>query len=333
MWGVGATSLVGASGAFALALAPVPAAGAAVGSCVSFGSAGDYSEYSTSTALVSDDTTDGSVAYGGQASLTGDSFATASVPAIQQTLVAGGALTGTSVTLNNGSAIYVGPLTGSITDTGGGTVTQVSSSALPFQFSSAGSFLGSASTTLGGLSTSGTIVKASGVLTLTGTGTGASTNVFDVNASGSGVSGVTSVVINVPLGGVAVVNLQASTLSLSHVTVTLEGGVTADDVVFNLPTATSLTLDHDTISGTVLAPIASVTTGHLVVTGGGVLVDVANFANDNITGPLFAGCVPIGPGTSTPEVPKAILLPVTGVAVFGAAGVFTTRRRHRKLTG
>jgi choice-of-anchor A domain-containing protein len=239
---------------------------------VSFGRAGAYSEYSTSTALVSDDTTDGSVAYGGQVSLTGDSFVTASVPAIQQTLVAGGALSGTNVTLNNGSAIYVGPLSGSITDAGGGTVTQVSSSALPFQFSSADSFLGSASTTLGGLTTNGTIAKASGVLTLTGTGIGASTNVFDVNVSGSGVSGVTSVLIKVPVGGAAVVNLQASTLSLSQVTVTLEGGITADDVVFNLPMATSLTLDHDTLSGTVLAPIASVTTSHLVVSGGGVLV-------------------------------------------------------------
>jgi choice-of-anchor A domain-containing protein len=326
MWAVGTTSLVGASSALGLA----SVAGASVGSCVSFGSAGSYSEYATSTALVSDDTTDGSVAYGGQASLTGDSFATASVPAIQQTFVAGGALSATSVTLNNGSAIYVGPLTGAITDSGG-TVTQVSASALPFQSSSAGSFLASASTTLGGLSTSGTIVKASGVLTLTGNGTGDSTNVFDVNASGNGVSEVTSVVIDVPTGGVAVVNLQASTLSLSQVTVTLQGGITADDVAFNLPTATSLTLDHDTLSGTVLAPIASVTTSHLVVTGGGVLVDLANFANDNITGPLFAGCVPIGPGASTPEVPKAIMLPAAGVAVFGAAGALATRRRHRKL--
>jgi choice-of-anchor A domain-containing protein len=328
MWAVGTTSLVGASSA--LGVVPASATGASVGSCVSFGSAGSYSEYSTSTALVSDDTTDGSVAYGGQASLTGDSFATASVPAIQQTFVAGGAVSGTSVTLNNGSAIYVGPLTSSITDSGG-TVTQVSPSALPFQFSSAGSFLASASTTLGGLSTSGTIVKVSGVLTLTGNGTGASTNVFDVNASGSGVSGVSSVVIDVPSGGVAVVNLQASTLSLSQVTVTLKGGVTADDVVFNLPTATSLTLDHDTLSGTVLAPMASVTTSHLVVAGGGVLVDLANFANDTITGPLFAGCVPIGPDASTPEVPKEIMLPAAGVAVFGAAGALASRRRHRKL--
>jgi choice-of-anchor A domain-containing protein len=325
MWAVGTTSLVGASSALGLA----SAAGASVGSCVSLGSAGSYSEYATSTALVSGDTTDGSVAYGGQASLTGDSFATASVPAIQQTLVAGGALSGTSVALNNGSAIYVGPFTGSIT--AAGTVSEVPLAGLPFQFSSAASFLESASTTLGGLTTSGTIVKAAGVLTLTGTG--ASTNVFDVNASGSGVSGVTSVVIDVPSGGVAVVNLQASTLSLSQVTVTLQGGITADDVVFNLPTATSVTLDHDTLSGTVLAPVASVTTSHLVVTGGGVLVDLANFANDDITGPLFAGCVPIGPGTATPEVPKAIMLPAAGVAVFGAAGVFTSRRRHRKRVG
>src|ERR1700685_2531394 len=106
MRAVGTTSLVGASSALGLA----SAAGASVGSCVNLGSAGSYSEYSKRTALVSGDTTDGSVAYGDHASLTGDSFATASVPAIQQTLVAGGALSGTSVTLNNGSAIYVGPL-------------------------------------------------------------------------------------------------------------------------------------------------------------------------------------------------------------------------------
>jgi choice-of-anchor A domain-containing protein len=176
------------------------------------------------------------------------------------------------VTLNNGSAVYVGPLTGWISDTGGGTVTQVPSSGLPFQFSGAGSTLQSASTTLGGLSTTGTIAKTSTKLALTGTTTGTQTNVFDVNASGGAVSTITSVVINAPLNAVVVVNLQASTLSLSHVTVTLEGGITA-----------SLTLDHDTISGTVLAPIASVTTSHLVVTGGSLLVNVANFANDNIT--------------------------------------------------
>lgn len=247
-------------------------AGAASSSCLSLGSAGSYSEYSTSTALVSDDTTDGGVAYGGQASLTGDSFSTASTSPSQLTLVAGSALSGTSVTLNNGSAVYVGPLTGWISDTGGGTVTQVPSSGLPFQFSGAGSTLQSASTTLGGLSTTGTIAKTSTKLALTGTTTGTQTNVFDVNASGGAVSTITSVVINAPLNAVVVVNLQASTLSLSHVTVTLEGGITA-----------SLTLDHDTISGTVLAPIASVTTSHLVVTGGSLLVNVANFANDNIT--------------------------------------------------
>jgi hypothetical protein len=68
MSAVGATSLVATSSVFALALVSASTAGAATGSCVSFGSAGGYSEYSTSTALVSDDTTDGGVAYGGQAS-------------------------------------------------------------------------------------------------------------------------------------------------------------------------------------------------------------------------------------------------------------------------
>jgi len=105
--------------------------------------------------------------------------------------------------------------------------------------------------------------------------------------------------------------------------VTLQGGVTADDVVFNLPTATSVTLDHDTLSGTVLAPVASVTTSHLVVTGGGVLVDLANFANDDVTGPLFAGCVPIGRGLNA-RGPESDHAPGGGVAVFGAAGVFTS---------
>jgi hypothetical protein len=97
---VGTMVLVGASSLVPLVLVPAtPAASAtttsqptttnATGSCISLGDAGSYSEYSTSTALVMDDTTDGGVAYGGQATLTGDSYATASAPSSQVTLLAG----------------------------------------------------------------------------------------------------------------------------------------------------------------------------------------------------------------------------------------------------
>lgn len=319
--------LCGAATVSSFAAASVSLAGASTtGTCLSLGNPGAYSEYSTSTALVSDDTTDAGVAYGGQATLTGDSFATASTPSTQITLIAGAALSATSVTLNNGSAEYVGPLTGSITDAGGGTNTQVPASGLPFQFSSAGTNLSAVSATLGGFSTNGTIVKTASTITLTGTGTGTATNVFDATAPGSGVS---SVVINAPVGAVVLVNIAAASLDLNKLTVTLQGGVTANDVLFNLPTSVSVTLTKDTIEGTILAPGASVTTNHLVLNGGGILVNVANFTNDNITGPLFTGCVPSGgPGTSVPESPSILFLPLAGVGVLGAGLVWRQRRRR-----
>ena len=201
----------------------------------------------------------------------------------------------TNVTLNNGSIDYVGPLTGSLTLTGtGAAVSQLPASSPVFQLFGS-TTLGSASNTLAGFSTNGTISKSAPTLTLTGTGAGSQTNVFNIDASTSALANITSVVINAPLNAVVVVNLDASSIDLNNTTVTLTGGVTADDVLFNLPTAVSATLSQDTIAGTILAPTASVTADHLVLTGGGILVDIANFSNDNITGPFFAGCIPPGP--------------------------------------
>jgi hypothetical protein len=37
------------------------------------------------------------------------------------------------------------------------------------------------------------------------------------------------------------------------------------------------------------------------------------------------------PGTSTPEAPQSVLLPVAGGGVFGAAGLLVTRRRRKML--
>jgi choice-of-anchor A domain-containing protein len=319
----------GATSVATLAFGPESiAAASTTGSCLSLGSAGAYSEYSTGTALVRGDTTAAGVAYGGQASLSSDAYAATVVPSGQLTLVAGSTLSGTNVTLDNGSAEYVGPLTGSITTSGGGSVTQVTASGLPFQFSTAGQDLSTLSVTLGGFATTGTIVKTASTITLTGTGTGAQTNMFDVSAPGSGIS---SVVINAPLGGVAVVNVDSASVSLSQLTVTLQGGITPDDVIFNLPTAVSVDLTKDMIPGTILAPGASVTMDNVVVNGGGVLVDVANFSDDNIMGQPFDGCVPSGgPGTAVPESPSMVLLPAAGIV---AGGLGLAWRRRRQVAG
>ncbi len=329
--------LLGVPTSVGLALARATVAGAATASCTSLGPAGSYSEYAgnitaPSGDVITSDSTDGSVAYGSLTTLSGDSFATAAVPSSQYTLVGGAGLSigASPVTLNNGSAIY-GLLSGSIDYAGGGSGTVISGTTpLPFQFSAANSTLVAASNSLASFvqTPDATKTKFGLTLTLTATDTGGNTNVFVTAASDW--SGITNVVINAPSGAVVLVNLNAATVSLQGVTITVAGGINADDVLFNLPTATSITLKNDTIPGTILAPNASVTASHLDVTAGGILVNVANFLNDTITGPLFAGCIPAGgPGAATPEAPNTLLLPLAGVTAGGGVLAWR-RRRHRR---
>ena len=329
-----AALLLGLPGAAGLALVPAGVAGAAGGSCVSLGPAGSYSEYAGDVTapggdLVTSDSTDGSVAYGSLTTLSGDTFATAAVPAGQDTLVGNAALdVGASpVTVDHGSAIY-GSLSGSISYPGGGSGSMVSgSNPLPFSFATATSTLGGASNTLGSFvqTPDATKSKTGSTLTLTGTDTGGNTNVFVTAASDW--AGISTIVINAPAGAVVLINLDAATVSLSGVTETVTGGISPDDVLVNLPTTTSLTIKNDTLVGTILAPDASVTSKNILLGGGGILVSVANLLNDTITGPLFAGCIPAGgPGAATPEVPTPLLLPLAAVVVGG--GVLVWRRRR-----
>jgi choice-of-anchor A domain-containing protein len=303
-------------------------AGAAA--CVSLGNAGNYAEYTTTGAALDNETVQGSAAYGSDSSLLNSTIASlAGPPASQDTLVVGGALNsspGYTATLDHGSAVYVGAYTaGSISTPGGGTVTQVPVSGLPFQFSTAQSALVAASATFSSFTNTGTTTTGSTV-TFTGSGTGASTNVFSL--TGTTLKAGTTLDITAPVGAVVVINVTGTAgLALKNQTVTLSGGVVAGNVLWSFD-AGALTLTSEKWQGTVLQPNGTMAVTNSTVTGSLLGGATGQFTGNTVDLGLFTGCVPPNLGAATPEAPLTILLPLSAVAIGGL--FFALRRRKQR---
>jgi choice-of-anchor A domain-containing protein len=225
------------------------------------------------------------------------------------------------VTLAEGSGEYVGSLSGTISTPGGGTISAVSASSLPFSFSSTSSALQS---TAGGLAaqspagTVGTATASGSTLNLVGTSSGI--NYFSLTSSL--LSGITTINVNLSGGGVGVVDLGSVT-NLNNKTVAVAAGTSASNVLFN--TTGSLTLNNVTFDASALASGAISTDGDTL---GGSLFAAGSLTVYNTTQSytLFNGC---GPGYSVPETPFLPFLPIVAIGVVGSGVAW---RYHRQRT-
>ncbi|HTQ07108.1 MAG TPA: choice-of-anchor A family protein, partial [Polyangiaceae bacterium] len=171
-------------------------------------------------------------------------------------LIAGGKVTLTSGSVQ-GSLTYGTASTFPQTVTIGGTKTQQA-----FNVDTAFLNLESVSMLLNELATTGTTQVSGGTLTLAGTKTGL--NVFSVSADV--LAAASSLVINVPAGAGAIVNVSGPSVAILNKGITLRGA-TAQNLLFNFPGASFLHIAGVGFSGSLLAPDARVTFDSGSITG------------------------------------------------------------------
>lgn len=104
---------------------------------------------------------------------------------------------------------------------------------------------------------------ASGYLPITATG---AVEAFEVD--GTDLAAAQGLRITAPSSATVLVNVHGTTVAVEEKDVALTGGITPGHVLFNFPSATSLTLRNVAIPGTVLAPHAVVQFREGLVVGG-----------------------------------------------------------------
>jgi choice-of-anchor A domain-containing protein len=222
-------------------------------------------------------------------------------------------------TLAHGHGEYVGSFSG---NTKAGTFTHVTS--LPISFSAADSDLAAASSTIAALDVTN-LATGTSMLNLASSYPGI--DVFRLTERQ--LSAASNITVHAPQGAVVVVNVSgAAALSLSTQTVTLGGGVTADNVIWNFPWVRSASFSLETWVGTILQPF-----GRLSMNTNTILGSVlfggrsARFWRDWVHLSLFHCHWPTGPGDPAPEVPVALMLPGSAIVLFG--GIVLAKRRGR----
>jgi choice-of-anchor A domain-containing protein len=305
-----------------LLVASAPA-GAAGSSGFSLGDAARYGEYAGGTTSVIGETVGGAAAYGGSAMIATSKFGSSAWSHHDPRgviLALGGSTNSVNTTaVFHGRGEYVGSFSGSGNF---GTFTHVSS--LPISFPTADSDLAAASSGIAGLGATNT---ATGTSALSLTSSFPGTDVFELTEAQ--LTGASTISIHAPRRAVVVVNVTGGAgLTLSNQKVSLSGGVTADDVLWNFPSVPSASFSLESWVGTILIPTGtlSMSTNWLfgsVLFGG----STASFYKDVVFVALFSGCISYDPGTGTPEAPAAIALP--GVALVAFGGMLLARRRTR----
>jgi choice-of-anchor A domain-containing protein len=282
-----------------------------------------YGEYAAGSSSVTGETVDGASAYGGDATVTtsmvGASPASVTAPG-GVTMDLGGSTNAVSpTTLAHGRGEYVGSFSG----TGNaGTFSHVAS--LPISFPAADSDLAAASSNLAAL---GVTNRATGTSMLNLSSAFAGMDVFSLTEQRLGAA--SNISVHAPAGAVVVVNVGGgAALSLSTQTVTLSGGVKADNVLWNFPWVRSASFSLETWVGTILQPFGRLSM-HTNTVLGSVLFGgrSARFWRDWVHLALFRCHWPIGPGDGAPEVPVALMLPASGIVLFG--GALLAKRRGR----
>ncbi len=244
---------------------------------------------------------EGRVAVGGNATFTGYSVGAnlQNSNGTQNSLVVGGAINFSNGQVNAGNVVY--GTTGNFHSFGvpNGTTSQ----GAPIDFAAADQQLLQGSAAAAALPANGTAVNQWGGLYLTGTNAGL--NVFQVSAST--LSSVWGVNVTVPSGSTVLINVTGASARLQYMGINLSG-VSSQQVLFNFPTATSLTLQGIGVPGSILAPLAAV-----------------NFSNGQVNGTLVAGSLTGGGqanlSPSLVTIPAAAPSSLSGTVVFNTAGV------------
>ena len=310
---------------FVLAVS-VPASATTTGGSVPLGTPFLYGEYAAGSSSVIGETVDGAAAYGGDASvatsMVGASPASVTAPG-GVTMDLGGSTDAVSpMTLAHGQGEYVGSFSG----TGNtGIFTHVAS--LPISFFAADSDLAAASSNFAALPATN---QATGASTLDLSSSSQGIDVFSLTEQQ--LSAASTITVHAPAGAVVVVNVGgASALSLSTQTVTLSGGVTADNVLWNFPRIRSASFSLETWVGTILQPFGTLSMNTNTVRGSVLFGGRwARFWRDWVHLALFRCHWATGPGDPAPEVPVAFMLPGSAIVLFG--GVYLARRRRHATT-
>lgn len=256
-------------------------------------------------------------------------FGTASgyaVFATNDVSLSGGSINGSVIagdTASMSNANISGSFTaGNTVSTNGGTVTGGSSTIQGINFSTAKTEFQQYASSLASLTANGiTEVGQWGGITLTGTSD--TLNVFNLTAAQ--IAGSWGITVNATAGSNIVINISGTSAVLSA---WLQGsGATAGNVVLNFYEATSVTLQGNTFTGTILAANANTTlqNGNL---NGSIITDSFTASNYSLNSYGYnsgSGLSPIDIAGAISAIPEPATL--SALAFFGAVMLYRKGRK------
>jgi choice-of-anchor A domain-containing protein len=257
---VAARTLATLSTACAVFTAFTPAARAQ-----SLGEASDYNAFIFGDFTSSGSDTEGRLAVGGNANLSGYSVGTSLPTTGGNSLVVGNNLTFTNGQVNKGNAVYGASANTSNLGIPDGTLMQGS----PIDFAAAQSQLTQLSGSLAGMVANGSFNDHYGTLQFVGTDT--TLNTFTVTAPS--VNSANGIQINAPANSTVVINIGGDNIFFDYFGISI-ANTDKQHVLYNFYEATTLTIAGITVQGSVLAPLANV-----------------SFTNGNLEGTLIANSV------------------------------------------
>jgi choice-of-anchor A domain-containing protein/uncharacterized repeat protein (TIGR01451 family) len=289
------------------------------------GVAGDFNLFVLGQDAQSNSDSEGRVAAGGNVNLTNYGIGSGLTNSLgtRDDLIVGGNLTYNQGQVFNGNLVYGG--TAALTNVG--LLSGTARLGTPLDFASAQAELTSLSALWAALAANGTTADSYGNLSLTGTNP--TVDVFSVSADQ--LAAATSLTISAPASATALVNVSGSAAQMQNFGMTVTG-TDLQHVLFNFPSATTLTLGGISVQGSVLAPGAAVTfnngnlDGTLVahsLTGSGEFHNFPTLAQ--VSTQSAAPDVNVTQATSTPAVsagsPVSFTITVANTGQGTATGV------------
>ncbi|RYD25412.1 MAG: choice-of-anchor A family protein [Verrucomicrobiaceae bacterium] len=231
----------------------------------SLGAANDYNAFIFGNFTSSGSDTEGRLAVGGNADLTGYSVGSSLGTTGGNTLVVGNNLTFSNGQVNKGNAVYGNTATTSSFGIPDGSLIQGN----PIDFAAAQSQLTGLSGSLAGMGANGTFTDSYGTLQFVGTDP--SLNTFTVTAPS--VNSANGIQITAPANSTVVINIGGTSIDFDYFGISIMN-TDKQHVLYNFYEATTLSIAGITVQGSVLAPLANV-----------------SFTNGNVEGTLIANNV------------------------------------------